>query len=93
MRLTYIWDGHGSLDDLMKGWIPTDLIDKFKKYQKRKSKAAIDDIIIEWAEKCHSFFKKIWKIRCNNLIEWELNNNITRAPHGSVRSGYLINPN
>ena len=76
-RLTYIWDGYGSLDDLMKGWIPTDLIDKFKKYQKRKSKAAIDNIIIEWAKKCHSFFKKIWKIRCNNLIEWELNNNIT----------------
>jgi hypothetical protein len=35
-RLTYIWDGHGSLDDLMKGWIPTDLIDKFKKYQKKE---------------------------------------------------------
>ena len=38
MRLTYIWDGHGSLDDLMKGWIPTDLIDKFKNTKKGKVK-------------------------------------------------------
>ena len=77
MRLTYIWDSYGSLNDLIKGWIPTDLINKFKKYQKKIDKATIDNIIIEWTKKYHSFFKKIWKIRCNNLIEWECNNNIT----------------
>jgi len=89
-KLTYIWDGNGSLDDLIKGWIPRDLVEIFKKYQIKKNKKDIDEIIIEWANKCHSFFRNIWKKRCNSLIDWEVANNITniekRRKNGNKRN-------
>jgi hypothetical protein len=35
---TYIWDGKGSLDSLMRGWIPNGLYKIFEKYIKKKTK-------------------------------------------------------
>lgn len=77
-RKTYIWDGNGSLDNIIKGWIPFDLTDIFKKYQLRSNFKEIEKIIIEWANKTNTFFEqKIWKGRNERLISWEKNNNIT----------------
>ena len=35
---TYIWDGNGSLDTLMRGWIPSDLYHIMAKYITKKKK-------------------------------------------------------
>ena len=36
-RLTFVWDGLGSLDNILLGWIPKDFLNIFEKYQKRKN--------------------------------------------------------
>ena len=74
--LTYIWDGCGLLNNIIKGWIPRDLIKKFKTYQIKKNCKNIKEIIIEWMNKCHLYFKTVWKTRCNILIDWKVTHNI-----------------
>ena len=55
-KLTYIWDGCSFMDDLLKGQIPKNLVNIFYKFQIRKRKKDIEELITEWANKCHRFF-------------------------------------
>jgi len=73
----YIWDGKGSLDPLLRGWIPKDLFQLMKKYFNRK--AQVEKILINWIVKLNKwFFNRIWKTRNEKIIEWETRNNISQ---------------
>ena len=79
MEYTYIWDGVNSLDNSMMGFLPKNMIDIMFKYQKRKSYNEIKKILLSWANKLNSLiFDKLWKIRNDLMIEWEISVNITK---------------
>ena len=74
---TYIWDGIGSLDELIQGWINKDLIKIFEIYMKKPNIKKIKEIILKWTNQIILEFKKrIWKKRNNDILEWEKQNNI-----------------
>jgi hypothetical protein len=78
MEYTYIWDGVNSLDNIMMGFLPGKMIDIMFKYQKRKSSNEVKKILLSWANKLNSLiFEKLWKIRNDLMIEWEISVNIT----------------
>lgn len=73
---TYIWDGNGSLDTLMRGWIPSDLYHIMAKYITKKRK--IEKYLISWLVKLNKWFHdRIWIPRNEKMIEWEKEQNIT----------------
>jgi hypothetical protein len=77
---TYEWDGQNSMDCLLRGFIPTILIDILTKYLKIKSKNAIKQILMRWMGKLNNlFFEKIWKPRNEVMIEWEKSMGITKT--------------
>jgi hypothetical protein len=79
-RRTYIWDGNGSLDQILMGWIPSQIIDIVSKYQRRKNRAQIRKLILEWSREINwLFFKNIWCKRNEKMIQWEKDNNISLA--------------
>jgi ribonuclease HI len=71
-RLTYVWDGKGSLDDILLGWIPKDLVNIFLKFQKKTSRSDIYRIIISWVNYVNRFlYDNIWKERNVVMMDWE----------------------
>lgn len=67
---TFKWQEDWSLDTLLKGWIPFDMMNIFKKHKVKKLEA--EKIIIEWISKINKWFKKwIWNRRCDEIIIWE----------------------
>jgi len=80
MEYTYVWDGVNSLDNIMMGFLPGKMIDIMFKYQKRKSSNEVKKILLSWANKLNSLiFEKLWKIRNDLIIEWEISVNITKS--------------
>ena len=73
----YIWDKKGSIDPLLRGWIPKDLYQVLKKFFNKKKQ--VEDILIRQIVKLNKWFHdKIWKPRNEKMIEWENQNNITQ---------------
>ena len=71
-RYTYIWQGKGSLDSMLKGWIDVNLKNIFVKFLKfGKKLQIIKDILSKWLSKVNFFFKQIWKKRNKNILSWE----------------------
>jgi ribonuclease HI/endonuclease/exonuclease/phosphatase family metal-dependent hydrolase len=74
---TYVWDKSGSLDDLLRGWIPRNLFQTLKNFFTSAKK--IERILLCWIVKLNTwFFRRIWKPRNEMMIEWEKENNITQ---------------
>ena len=64
----YIWDGEGSLDNLIEGWIPKSMINTMFLYQKNKNKENIKKLILTLAKKINdTIYNIFWKER-NNAI-------------------------
>jgi hypothetical protein len=78
LEFTYIWDHSYSLDFLIKGWIPNDLVNTLSYHIKRKNKKnIIKSIITRWIGKINNiFFENIWKKRNKEMIEFEKQHNI-----------------
>ena len=75
---TYIWNNKYSMDEILRGWIPTDLIKILRKYLKRDSKKFVKSLLIKWLGKVNLlFFELIWKNRNEKMIKWETDNNIS----------------
>jgi len=75
---TYIWNGTHSMDDILKGWIPSNLINILRKYQINDNKKIIRSILTKWLGKVNIlFFNWIWKKRNDDTIAWEEKNGIT----------------
>src|SRR5579859_790334 len=78
MFRTYLWDKQGSLDILLKGWIPKQLMSTIYKYQLKKDINSIKKIMIKVEEIIEKKLYKIWKTRNNIINEWEKENNISK---------------
>jgi len=78
MFRTYLWDKQGSLDILLKGWIPKQLTSTIYNYQLKKDIKSIKDIIIKIVGIIERKLYEIWKIRNDIIIEWEKQNNISK---------------
>ena len=78
-RYTYIWDQKGSLDDFVKGWIPTDILNTLKYHYNGNSNKEIVDLLIEWSNKTINFIHGLWKQRNKLWKRWELDNGITNV--------------
>ena len=71
----YVWDNQGSLNSLLRGWIPKDLFRSMKKFFNRKKQ--VEDILLRWMVRLNKwFFDRVWKTRNEKMIEWETKNNI-----------------
>ena len=71
----YVWDNKGSLNSLLRGWIPKDLFQSLKKFFNRKRQ--VEDILLRWMVRLNKwFFDRVWKMRNEKMIEWETKNNI-----------------
>lgn len=66
---------HVNLYDIIRGLIPHSLINKVAKLLKSKIKAR--RVVIEGVGKFKEHLHECWKERCERVIEWELQNNIT----------------
>ena len=74
---TYIWNENGSLDDLIRGWIPRELVEIFKKFNVKKWE--YNEIIIRWITKLNKWFhNRVWKKRCEDIIKWKETQGITK---------------
>ena len=49
LNRTYIWDGKGSLDDLIEGWISKEMLEIFFLHQKKRNKQTIRKLILNLA--------------------------------------------
>src|SRR5579859_1810167 len=78
MFRTYLWDKQGSLDILLKGWIPEQLTLTLYKYQLKKDINSIKRIMIKVGEIIEKKLYEIWKTRNNIINEWERENNISK---------------
>jgi hypothetical protein len=78
LHYTYVWDNTFSLDHLLKGWIPTDLVRTFLNSMKLQSKKFVKKLISRWMGKINNlFFENIWKKRNEDMLVWENQNGIT----------------
>jgi hypothetical protein len=66
---------HVNLYDIIRGLIPHSLINKVAKIL--RSKILARKAVIEGVGKFKEYLHKCWKERCERVIEWELQNNIT----------------
>ena len=66
---------HVNLYDVIRGLIPHSLINKVAKTLRSKIKAR--EAIFEGICKFKEYLHEYWKERCERVIEWELQNNIT----------------
>ncbi|RHZ64813.1 hypothetical protein Glove_320g11 [Diversispora epigaea] len=66
---------HVNLYDVIRGLIPHSLINKVAKTLRSKIKAR--EAVFEGICKFKEYLHKYWKERCERVIEWELQNNIT----------------
>src|SRR5579859_2059393 len=69
MFRTYLWDKQDSLDILLKGWIPKQLMSTIYNYQLKKNIKSIKDIIIKIVGIIERKLYEIWKIRNDIIIE------------------------
>src|ERR1041384_1818974 len=66
------------MDDILKGWIPSNLINILRKYMIKDNKKIIRSILTKWLGKFNIlFFNWIWKTRNDDTIAWEEKNGIT----------------
>ena len=79
LQYTYIWDGTGSLDDLIQGWIPEELINIFVDNMNFPSPLKIRTLVKQWMNKINDFFyKEIWIQRCERVQDWEKEHGIEK---------------
>ena len=65
------------MDDILKGWIPSNLIMILRKYLINNNKKIIRSILTKWLGKVNMlFFNWIWKKRNDDTIAWEEKNGI-----------------
>ena len=91
-RLTYVWDGKGSLDDILSDWIPKDLVNIFLKFQKRTSRSDIYRLITSWVNYVNGFlYDNIWKERNVVMMDWEKHHAISflkKTQQGRKKENY-----
>ena len=78
-RSTYVWDKKGSLDDIIIGWIPNELVQILKRFQKSPRNKEIENLLIEWSDKVINFIRHLWSQRNKDMIEWEKAHDITNV--------------
>ena len=77
LNRTYIWDGRGSLDDLIEGWIPKEMLEIFFLHQKKRNKQTIRKLILNLARSVNEIiYNTFWKNRNEAINTWEKNNGI-----------------
>jgi len=76
-QYTYVWDGINSMDNILKGWIPKNLISTLRKHLVNDNKLTVKNILTKWVNKVNiMFFDLIWKKRNEDMLQWEHRNNI-----------------
>jgi len=86
---------HKKLDisDVIKGIVPTDIVDKINQHIKNEELTRII-ISIVWNEFYYKFREEIWNVRNDIVRIWEINNKYTRTIKRKIdknKSKYLIN--
>ena len=86
---------HKKLDisDVIKGIVPTDIVDKINQHIKNEELIRII-ISIVWNEFYYKFREEIWNVRNDIVRIWEINNKYTRTIKRKIdknKSKYLIN--
>ena len=72
LEKTYVWDGNGSLDDLINGYIRGNLIDTLTSYHKSKSLKKVIRIIKDIMNEITIFvYRNIWVKRNDQMMEFE----------------------
>ena len=74
---TYLWDKRGSLDTLLKGWVPIEFTKILLEYQIKKEMSSIKKLLVKIGELIEEKLYDIWKDRNKKVNDWEKENDIS----------------
>ena len=88
LDLIYKWDNNGSLDDIIEGWIPKELIEILFEFQIKRNRNIIKKLLMEWARKINDIiYNDFWKSRNEAMHHWEKENNINFMKKRNKKGG------